>query len=309
MFLLLNTRASGGNALKKWNRIKNSLPIFEFESCNKVDKNSNANLDISNEILKRERKFIAAGGDGTINYLLNEILTNSSKKIINEIQIGAIGLGSSNDFHKPMKLCRFINGIPCKVDFTTATERDIGCITYVQNGRETRKYFLINASIGVTAEANFVFNSSGFIIKALKSFNTNVAIIYSALHAMLFNKYFALKITDSNNTVRNLKLSNLAITKSPHISGNIKMDYPYSYANGLFNIYFLGWKRKSELIKILYQLYSNNIDTSNLFGITQSRFLNVEADKPFKIEYDGEVIETDNAKFSILPERIKICTN
>jgi len=87
MFLLLNTRAFGGNALKKWDRIKNSLPLVEFEAGHKVDNNSYANLDISNAILKGERKFIAAGGDGTINYLLNEILLNPSKTIIDEIQI------------------------------------------------------------------------------------------------------------------------------------------------------------------------------------------------------------------------------
>jgi len=87
------------------------------------------------------------------------------------------------------------------------------------------------------------------------------------------------------------------------------MDYPYSYNNGFFNIYFLGGKGKSELIKILHQLYSNNMDASKLFGITQSRFLIVEAEKLFKIEYDGEIIITNHAKFSVLPERIKICTN
>ena len=103
-----------------------------------MDKNSHENLDISNAILKGERKFIAAGGDGTINYLLNEILSNPSKTIIDEIQIGAIGLGSSNDFHKPMYSSRLINGIPCKVDFTNTEERDIGCITYVHDGKKNK---------------------------------------------------------------------------------------------------------------------------------------------------------------------------
>jgi len=58
MFLLLNTRAYGGNAIKKWDRIKNSLPIVEFEAGYKVDYNSHKNLDISNAILKGEENLL-----------------------------------------------------------------------------------------------------------------------------------------------------------------------------------------------------------------------------------------------------------
>lgn len=254
MFLLLNTRAYGGNALKKWDRVKNSLPTIEFEAGQKVDKNSYKNLDISNAILKGERKFIAAGGDGTINYLLNEILSNPSKTIIDDIEIGAIGLGSSNDFHKPMNSGSLINGIPCKVDFTNTTERDIGCITYVHNERRINKYFLINASIGVTAEANYFFNHPNFILNLFKRMNTGAAIIYSAIRTIMRYKNIELEMIDSKNCSKIFKVANLAITKSPYISGNLKLNYTPKYKNGLLNIHMLGDITKIELIKIFHQL-------------------------------------------------------
>ncbi|MCH7722291.1 MAG: hypothetical protein IIC76_02980 [Bacteroidetes bacterium] len=309
MFLLLNTRAFGGNALKKWDRIKNSLPLVEFEAGHKVDNNSNANLDISNAILKGERKFIAAGGDGTINYLLNEILSNPSKTIIDEIQIGAIGLGSSNDFHKPMNSNRLINGIPCKVDFTTTTKRDIGCITYVHNARRIKKYFLINASIGVTAEANYFFNHPNFILKLFKRINTSAAIIYSAIHTIMRYKNIELKMIDSNKIAKIFRVANLAITKSPYISGNLKLNYTPNYNNGLLNIHLLCDTTKIELIKILHQLQNNKANAANVFNSSQSSSILIKAEKPFKVEFDGEIIRTHCARFSLLKKRIRVCIN
>ncbi len=309
MFLLLNTRAYGGNALKKWDRIKNSFPFVEFEAGHKVDKNSYENLDISNAILKGERKFIAAGGDGTINYLLNEILSYPSKTIIDEIQIGAIGLGSSNDFHKPMYSSRLINGIPSKVDFTTSAERDIGCITYFHNEKKINKYFLVNASIGVTAEANYFFNHPNFILKFFKRMNTSAAIIYSAIHTIMRYKNIELKMIDSKNDSKIFKVANLAITKSPYISGNMKLNYMPNYKNGLLNIHLLGDTTKFELIKVLHQLQNNKADSANVFNSSQSSSILIKAEKPFKVEFDGEIISTHSARFSLLKKRIRVCIN
>ena len=309
MFLLLNTFASGGKALKKWNNIKHSPSIAKFEECHKVEKNSSENSAISNAILKGERKFIAAGGDGTINYLLNEILSHPSKTVIDEIQIGAIGLGSSNDFHKPMYSSRLINGIPCKIDFTNTAERDIGCITYVHNEKKINKYFLINASIGVTAEANYFFNNPNFILKLFKRINTSAAIIYSAIRTIMRYKNIELTMIDSKNDSKIFKVANLAITKSPYISGDLKLNYTPNYKNGLLNIQLLGDTTKIELIKILHQLHTNKADSANVFNSSQSSSILIEAEKPFKVEFDGEIIITNCARFSLLKKRIKVCIN
>jgi len=309
MFLLLNSCANSCNALKKWDRIKNLLPIVEFEAGYKVDKNSNKNSHISKAILNGERKFIAAGGDGTINYLLNEILSSPSEKLIDDIQIGAIGLGSSNDFHKPINSTKLINGIPCKIDFTTSTERDIGCITYVSNGLRMNKYFLINASIGVTAEANYFFNHPDFILKFLKRMNTGTAIIYSALHTIMRYKNIELNIIDSNNCAKIFKVANLAISKSPYISGKLKLSYEPNYKNGLLNIHLLSDITKFKLLKILHHLMNNKVNADNIFNSSQSSSILIGAEKPFKVEFDGEVITTHCARFSILNKRIRVCTN
>ncbi len=308
MFVLLNSKAGGGNAIKKWDTIKNQIDIgsatIHYSSGNYTLKDK-----IIEAINTGETNFIIAGGDGTINLFLNLLIPAVEPDVIKEIKIGAIGIGSSNDFHKPLNQDSMVNNIPIKINFKNAVLRDVGCISYNSDNHLLKKYFLINASIGVTAEANYYFNSSDFITKALKKISANFAINYSALRAIINTRSIELKITDSNNKIKQLKLANLAITKSPHISGDITMDCPYSYQDGLFNIYFLDLKSKIELIKLLNRFQSKNIDASNVFGTMQSPYLFIEAEKSFKVEFDGEVIITDRAEFSILQKGIRICSN
>ena len=57
------------------------------------------------------RTFIAAGGDGTVNALIDALVRLRGTVALDDLTLGAVGLGSSNDAHKPIE--REIRGIPC----------------------------------------------------------------------------------------------------------------------------------------------------------------------------------------------------
>ena len=49
------------------------------------------------------RVFIAAGGDGTAHALLNALVDAPGRPPLDALALGAVGLGSSNDLHKPVR--------------------------------------------------------------------------------------------------------------------------------------------------------------------------------------------------------------
>src|SRR3954453_1883045 len=72
--------------------------------------------------------IISAGGDGTVNHLVNTVM-KSSDISIDAISIGAIGLGSSNDFLKPFN--HKINNIPVRINYRgPALLHDVGLFRY-----------------------------------------------------------------------------------------------------------------------------------------------------------------------------------
>ena len=77
MVLLLNTRAAGGTALKKWRKIESEFTQRFRPSQIHTPRNFDAMSDHLQQALRDgETDFVAAGGDGTVNALLQELLLN-----------------------------------------------------------------------------------------------------------------------------------------------------------------------------------------------------------------------------------------
>ena len=111
--------------------------------------------------------IVVAGGDGTVNLALNVIMDPATDRPrAPRVALGAIGLGSSNDFHKPIAPERDLAGAPARVDVEGATVVDVGKAT-IQLPGEGRlvRYFLLNASMGMVADGNNAFNTSRGLVK------------------------------------------------------------------------------------------------------------------------------------------------
>ena len=55
--------------------------------------------------------------------------------------LGAIGLGSSNDFHKPFKQNN--KNVPIRLNFTEAIPHDLGEVVYANNKDELKKLSIL----------------------------------------------------------------------------------------------------------------------------------------------------------------------
>ncbi len=310
MNIILNPTASGGRALRKWESIKNiifnrfsDVKVFDIH---KVDSIRNMIID---SIEKKDNNFIVAGGDGTINLFVNSIMEVLDEDQVKNIKIGVAGIGSSNDFCKPFNQESFINKVPCKINFDSTQLRDVGCIRYKADRKIKTKYFLLNASIGVIAEANYLFNYPNYILGFLKKYLTRLAILYAAAKTIFTHKNFDIKIVFSFKETYSFSVSNLSIIKSPNFSGNLAYPKEGDYQNGLFDIYLAHSMNKFDLIKLLSSLSKKIFPKSEKTKQGTSSWLRISSEKEFLIEYDGEVIKTNYAEFSILNKYLNICSN
>lgn len=310
MYLLLNTYAGGGSAKKKWEKIKEYINSrFEEFIIIKYDKSSKNISFIRDAISKNEKDFIVAGGDGTINLFINDLIDTVTKEEINKYKIGAIGIGSSNDFHKPMTEDHLIDDIPVKIDFAHPQQRDVCLIKYKSGSEFLNKYFLLNASIGITAEANQLFNKPDLVLKFLKKYITSIAILYAALKTIFAYKNFEAKIIFDSYETYSFTVSNLSIIKNPNISGDLSYPSEVNYQNGLYDIYLTHSMNKLDLINLLKALSKKVFPKNEKTKYCKTSKLKVTSENNFLIEYDGETISTNYAEFSILNKYLNICTS
>ena len=219
--ILVNPYCHQGKGWKNWQLIKQqvyqelSLPIKEVvvEKGISIEKLLQSSID-----LKTGACIISAGGDGSMHYLVNYLLT-LDKKVLNNLVVGAVGLGSSNDFLKPF--CKKINGIPVRTNWKgNLISHDVGSVCYLnEKNIFEQKYFIVNASLGVTANANYNFNHPGLVLRFLKKNATAAAISYTAVNTILRHQNLKCSL-EIDAEQSEYDLSNVNILKVPFVSGS-----------------------------------------------------------------------------------------
>jgi len=310
MYLILNKYAAGGSAKKKWEKVK-SVICKMFDEINVVDIDK-VNLivhAIKEAIKDSEKDFIIAGGDGTINLFINRLIDTTDVKEIKDVRIGAIGIGSSNDFHKPRYNQNLIAEIPAKINFNSSEPRDVGVIKYRTGAEILHKYFLLNASIGVTAEANHLFNKPDSILKILKKYFTPLAILYAAVKTIFAFENFKAQIVFNSYKTYSFQISNLSIIKNPNFSGDLSYPGESNYHNGIYDVFLAHSMNKLDLINLLKSLSKKIFPRNEKTKYCTSSRIKITTENDFLIEFDGEIISTNYAEFSILNKYLNICIN
>ena len=180
--VIVNLAANQGNAERRWRLIEPELQCIFPEDTEYILYHPPYLLaeSLKHHVLEKGCNcVISAGGDGTINLILN-LLMNLQGIETQKIYLGGIGLGSSNDFLKPHKTV--VKDIPCRIRPEESLLADIGKVRFVgTTGKEVTRYFIVNASIGATAEANWIFNRGDQPIGFLKPRMLDLAILYTAV--------------------------------------------------------------------------------------------------------------------------------
>ena len=308
MTLFLNTHAAGGTAPKKWSRIESEFTDrFRPDRIHMPHDADALECFLREAIENGETDFVAGGGDGTVNTLLNSLCEIAGPDEIHGIRLGAIGLGSSNDFHKPFLKAQFVGDVPCKVDFRSAYLRDVGCLAFRENGHRIQRYFLANASSGVTAEANRFFNDPTVKLEFLKRISTAAAILYAALRTILLYRNFECTIQVGQNERLTTMLTNLAVMKNPHVSGSFLYDTPVTPNDGTFAINLSERMSRPELLHLLYSLAHGRFTHLQHTQSWSRPLITISSTEPMAIEYDGEVVTARSAEFTVLPKHVRVC--
>jgi diacylglycerol kinase (ATP) len=248
--------------------------------------------------------IISAGGDGSVHYLVNYLMT-LERMILKNLVLGAVGLGSSNDFLKPFG--KKINGIPVRINcYGKIIAHDLGLLQYLTDDSiPKQKYFVVNASLGVTAKANYDFNNPGAFLKFLKQNSTATAIVYTAISSILGYKNTRCKI-DLNGWQSEVDLSNANVLKLPFVSGSFFYREKISRDDGKLSFNICHGMSKIELIKVLGKLQKGKFDASEKTKselVKECRFTSV---KPMIFECDGETATANSVHISVVPNAINV---
>ncbi|RED50143.1 diacylglycerol/lipid kinase family protein [Seonamhaeicola aphaedonensis] len=307
LVILVNLNARQGKSANKWKEICSSILDIFPEETEIVTYMPPCDFNGMIKSLYHEKKidgFVSAGGDGSLNYMLN-VLLNIEKSDSRQVYIGGIGLGSSNDFHKPFN--KYVKNVPVKINWKICQLYDVGKITYEDiNEQFHTRYFIINASMGITAEANYRFNHPKFFLKFLKRYWVDAAIFFTAVKTIFLYRNYNAELLIDDKINETITLSNLSVIKNPNISGSFRYEQNISFNDNVLGLNYCDRMNKVELLRTLIALIKGKFSTNSKRKTYKLKSLNVFIGKPMPIEADGEVFIGKNCRFSVVPNAIYI---
>ena len=306
MHVFLNPSCHFGKGMTKWQKIYPEIQrLFSF-TVDELRSPESLEALLDEKIAAGERVFIAAGGDGTVNLLANALMKH--EEYLGSFVLGAIGLGGSNDFHKPFANYPRIEGIPVRMNRQKAIPHDIIRLRFKNgSGNVITRYSAINCSIGITAQANAFCNSRSPFVELLRRTSVEASVIYCALKTLFkyANIPCAIEILDERK--RDYPVTNLGVIKNPHFAGGLCYGTAIKPDDGKLGVHLAFGMKKFEVIKTMASLYKHRLPRNTGTRSWTTCRLTVECENPVALGIDGEVVTTDYAKFDLLNRALRIC--
>ena len=307
--VVLNPAAHAGRAERLWRSVRPGLEWSARTELIHTDPDGAWESDVAAHLSRGTRVFVAAGGDGTVHALVNALVRLHADVPLESIRLGAVGLGSSNDFHKPDP--RLLDGIPVRTDLTSTRPRDIGRASLILADSEPEvRHFVVSASAGMVAEANAFFNTPDLIGRRLKRSWTGGAIAYAGVRTILGCPRVTVRLSLDGPTDQVHVLGTLSVLKTPFLSGSFRFDTPAAPDDGLFTVNVAEHAGRAGAIRLMADLSRGRfLGEGRHPGRHHYRVRScaLSFTEPSAVELDGEVRQVREVRFELLGDRILQC--
>jgi diacylglycerol kinase family enzyme len=303
--VILNPRAHGGSAARRFVHVR---PVIDsnFDATVVVGGPDGAWQFAVRDALERGvRLFVAAGGDGTAHALLNTLVAAPRRPPLETLTLGAVGLGSSNDLHKPVR--DRVAGVPVLIEARRAAPRDIVRCGYVDAAGSHEAFMLISASLGIAAAANARFSRATFEAHLLRRASTTAAIAWAVARTVATWRNLPAIVRIDENEPARTALSSLSVLKTQWLSGRLRFGHPIEPASGDFDVALAVGLGRMRLLADILALLRGRFDGRPGHRRQRARSLDVRLDASAPLELDGEIVAAREVAFDMFAERIQLC--
>jgi diacylglycerol kinase (ATP) len=303
--IIRNPNAAGGKSMKLWPSIREQFLSEGLEFDDVCTTNPMEAVHLAREaIAKGYRKIAAMGGDGTVNEVVNGIMSQSycdSKEIL----FTQIPIGTGNDWSRTMGIPKKIKELAGFLKHAKEEYQDLGLLTWHNNkGKEQQRYFVniagmgFDAFVGVIANKNKAEGKSGVLsyIKAL-------------LSGLYQYKVQKVNVKIDSQDKGDFELFSLAVGICNYSGGGMKQCPDASYNDGILDLTLIEKINKWKVVFNILRLYSGSFVKNKEVHQYKGQYIEIKTNENTLLEVDGEVIGSGTAEFSLLPSVLKVLVN
>lgn len=285
--LIINPASGGKKAEKLIPAINEILRRSRLDFDIGITRNPGEATYLAREASKNNFQIIvAAGGDGTVNEVVNGIIGSNSL-------LGVIPLGLGNDFAKGI-------GIPSKLKEACLVFSD-GITRDIDVGRVNNRYFVNGLGIGFDA---WVAWESQRIRKFLPS---KWIYLFAAIKIMFKYQPIPVKI-DFAKTSLEKRVLLIAVGNGKSCGGGFLLTPEAEFDDGLIDACIIDGIDRAKLIIHLPKALKGTHTRLPYVTAFKTNRLTINSPNLLLAHVDGEILQDYKFQIEILPKRLKVIT-
>ena len=232
--------------------------------------------------------IIAAGGDGTLNEVINGVARHAS-----EIRVGLLPLGTGNDFARSLKLPTTLAE---NIDILRAGETRPIDLVRVKSDRT--RYF-VNVSTG---------GFSGLVDEKLtpkmKRMWGPLAYVRSAAAALPELHAYRTTVRFDNGEKVRINLYNMIVANGTFVAGGLPVAPQADPADGLLDVVLIPKRSTADMVVLAAQIVLGNHLGSESILFRRTARLIVNSRPGMWFNADGELVGNEPATFEVIPRAL-----
>lgn len=287
--VLWNTRAGGALQAAVVRRLLESLRnVVVYETKSNLDAAARART-AGDEKFER---VVAAGGDGTVNAVVNSLVAVGSK-----VSLGILPMGTANDFALTLAM---------PDDLTRAAEICLGETTrridvVEVEANDTLRYFLNVAAGGNSDHVTRCLNDE------LKERWGALCYIRGAIEILGdLSSYHAKVRFDEEDEPIEIDLWNVIIANGRTNAGHLMVAPRANPEDGLLDVVLIRNGTTKDLAGLMARFLASDYLDSPQVLFRQARQVAICSEPPLRYSFDGETVDQQPTVFRCLPEAIEM---
>ena len=252
---------------------------------------------IAREALEGGSRFLAAmGGDGTIHEVVNGMLKDD-RPIVDDAVLGVVASGTGSDFIRTFGLPNMPAHAVAHLDGPESFPIDIGKITYTEDSRSVTRYFPNIAEAGLGAET---------VRRAARLPRFLGPTVYFFAFWLSLARHKAANVTiDLVDRKYEGAMNNLVVANGQFFGGGMKVAPKAAPTDGLLDIQ-IEHTRRREAVALMPKVYKGQHVPHPDIEEAKRVKVSIDADRPLRIEADGELLGFTPATFEVLRDVINL---
>jgi diacylglycerol kinase (ATP) len=295
--LICNARAGRGGVGKCLPEVRSKLDERGLDYDVRHTEGPGHAIELARESLDAGSRFLTAmGGDGTIHEVVNGMLSDD-RPVATDAVLGIVACGTGSDFIRTFGLPNMPGHAVAHLDGPESFPIDIGKVTYTQDGRTLIRYFPNIAEAGLGAET---------VARAVRLPRFFGPMVYFFAFWIALARHKSAHVTvDLVDRKYEGAMNNLVVANGQFFGRGMKIAPKAAPTDGLLDIQ-IEHARRREAIALMPRIYrGEHVPHPEIEEAKRVR-VSIEADRPLRIEADGELLGYTPATFEVLRDVVNL---